>query len=161
MSYVEPIIKKSLERADFTSLYIDLCNSYSNFDNGKNIKKADIKSFLDKEGLQYKIAGSENCFYRDYDFEKFKLRFLVGYKHGFIDALYNFWNDDFSIRVLGGFKTYCEMTDPDFDQKVKYRFPISCSESMATEIILKVLELHERFLTEFKENYKNYLQQSL
>ena len=147
------IIKDSLGAVDFANKYIDICNDYPNFDNGQNLKKAEIKKILDSEKLAFKISGNENCFYKDYDFNSFKLRFLVGYKYGFIDALYNFWNNDSTVRILGGFKTHCESIDPNFEKKVKYRFPISTNEHMAKEIILKIIELHETFINEFSKRF--------
>tara|TARA_R110000868_G_scaffold409158_1_gene694216 strand:+ start:860 stop:1339 length:480 start_codon:yes stop_codon:yes gene_type:complete len=159
MNNLEKLITDCLQTVNFTNRYIEICNSYPYYDERKNIKKAEIKQILDSENLDFKISGNENCFFKDYEFGDLNMRFLIGYKSGFIDALINFWNEDQTIQLCGGLITYCKYIDEKFSEKVKYRFPISTNQIMAKEIILKVVGLHKDFLYEFDSQWKNYLQQ--
>lgn len=145
----------SLQHVDFSQRFIRLCNSYSDYDNRKNIVKSEIQELLKSWDIEFKLTASENCFYKDYKFGEIHFRFLVEYKHGFIDPKYNFWNDSLEIQILGAFQTYCEFVDPSFNEKVDYRFPISTSKEEAQTILSEIIKMHRAFLDALNTRIEN------
>ncbi len=137
---------RSLKSSNFTDRYIELCNNFTKYDNSYNLKLKEIRTILEDLKIDFKISGTENCFFRDYTFDNYTYRFLISYKYGFIDTMFTYWNDDGTINVRGGLKKFCEMVDPSFGQKVKYKFPIATSIQEGRAIIDAIVKLHNDYI---------------
>lgn len=144
-------VKGILEQIDFAARYIKLCNQFADYDHAMNFNKEDIEEVLNHNEGGFKYSSKEKLFSKDYLFAGFNLRFVIGFKYGFIDGLYAFWSNDEATKLRGGFGTISTIQDPDFESKVAYKFPIASSREELELILNTITQLHHDFISHLEK----------
>lgn len=148
---MEELVKESLRSVSFSERYIELCNSYNDFENGGSFKKQTISDILRDTDSQLKYSSREKLYFKDYKYKDINLRFVLPYKYGFIDCMYALWDDDNTERIRGSFATLSSLIDPEFSSKVSHKFPIATCECELKDIINSLLVLHNNFVKMYEE----------
>ncbi|QPH39444.1 hypothetical protein [Pedobacter endophyticus] len=148
---IKNIIKDSLLEISFEERYIQLCNRFKDYDNCKNVKNSDLNKVLNEIGFSMESVPKESIFFKEYDYKYFRLRFILPYKHGIIDCSELYWNENNSIRIYGGFRSYIREINPDIKNQIQYLSPISTSERDLKVIVQILIELHVDFLNLFSQ----------
>lgn len=143
---IKSIIKISLTDILFKERYVQLCNKYNDFDNCKNVKNSDVEKILNEIKFLMSSSTKESLFFKDYKFKEFSLRFILSYKNGIIDCSDLYWNEDNSIRIYGGFRSYIREINPEIKNRVEYLLPISTNEFDLNQIIRELIKLHTDFV---------------
>lgn len=133
-----------LNNINFTNRYIVLCNRFSDYNNGLNFTKQEMLAIIDKS-IQLEFSSKEKVFFKDYLIKNFNVRFLLGYKYGFIDCRYWISEGDETI-MNGSFREIALMEDKEFNEKVSYRFPIATSIDDLKYILNKITSLNDEFI---------------
>lgn len=152
-SIIKDIIKSCLIEISFEERYITLCNKFNDYENCKKVKNSEIKKILDDVEFPMKSVAKESIFIKDYNYEKFQLRFILPYKDGIIDCSDLYWDEDNSIRIYGGFRMYIQEINPDIKKHIKYLSPIAISSETLKEIIKDLIHLHQDFIDCFSVKY--------
>ena len=139
-------IIKALGQSNFSEKYTMLCNDFSDIDNGISFKKSDLVNILNDIADNLKYSPREKLFYMDFTISGSSLRYVLPYKYGFIDCSYTIWNDYEGFRFRGSFAKLSKMVDEEFENKVKYKFPIATSLADLQKILIKVINLHKDFI---------------
>ena len=145
---MEKVIYKVLKEIHFAEKYAEICNSFSNFNNGINFRKSVIIPMLEEHNLNMTYASREKLFYTDIDHENISIRFSFSTKHGFVEAFYVFRSSNGS-RVLGRFNSIAKIEKEDFDNNVKHPFPIATSVEDLKSILDTVFKLHQDYISNF------------
>lgn len=139
-------IEKTLSDIGFAKRYILLCNKFSDFNNGKNFTKKDIIGIFNKDAFNMEFNSKESLFFKNYVVANLMIRFLFGYKYGFIDCRY--WILEYNETLLNGsFREIALMEDKEFNEKVAYRFPIATSLSDLKDILDSIFNLNDDFIS--------------
>ena len=64
------LIYNVLKEIHFAEKYVELCNSFPNFDNGINFRRSVIITMLEEHNLNMTYASREKLFYTDIDHKK-------------------------------------------------------------------------------------------
>ncbi len=138
--------------------YVKLCEVPFDFDNRKGLIKKEALEIKKELDLDFKLAGTERMFYKDYFFDEIQLRFFIPYGHGMIDCSY---------RVFKG------MTDnniPSFSygrivESVKgisksreFTFPKYSNIEEFKKALIFIIELNEQIKIYFKEEISKHNQ---
>ncbi|MFZ1749261.1 MAG: hypothetical protein WAU01_03685 [Saprospiraceae bacterium] len=140
------IILKSFSEIDFVNRYKEICNAYTDFDNGKSFKKGEVQELLQENNLDLEFSSKEKLFLKNYRFGDLNLRFILSYNYGFIDCMYTCWTDNFDFRLNESLSGMAMLIDENFESKVKYKFPIATSSSDFEKIIEELSNLHIDFI---------------
>ncbi|WP_027420015.1 hypothetical protein [Crocinitomix catalasitica] len=112
-----------LNGLDNKAEYVELCKKYWDFENRKGLSKKEATEVKDELELDFKLAGTEKRYYKDYFFGSIQLRFMIPYGHGMVDCSYRVFSPmsdnsipSFSYRrivqnITGDFENY-ELTFP-------------------------------------------------
>jgi len=144
------LVKEILTRINFAEKYQEVCNKFSNLENGLTFKRLDVKKVLALCNINLCYAVNEKCFYMDYSFKDSNLRFTMSFKHGYVECFYAIWNKNDSDRVVGRFNTFATLQNPQFNDITKHKFPIATSKEELQDIIGEIWDLHNNFLTAFE-----------
>lgn len=139
-------IIEALEQSNFSSRYINLCNDYTNVDNGATFKKNDLLRILNGLDIDLTYSSNEKLFYKDYEINDSSIRFILPFKYGFIDCSYTIWNILKEFRIGGSFANFSLMIDKAFESKVTYKFPIATSMEDLEFIVKNIIQLHGDFI---------------
>ena len=85
---MKKIILNSFSKIDFVNRYKEICNTYTDFDNGKSFKKAEVQELLHNQNLDLEYSSKEKLFLKNYRVGDLNLRFVLSYNYGFIDCMY-------------------------------------------------------------------------
>ncbi|HMM02488.1 MULTISPECIES: hypothetical protein [unclassified Dysgonomonas] len=141
-----------LNKIEFSKKYIDICNRYSDFDNGKNFQKKDILEILLMNKIDMEFSSKEKLFYKDYFISNYIIRFLFSFKYGFIECFYTIRYNDDSENISGRFNSIATLQNADFNNMVKHKFPIATSIEDLQNILNELLRIHNDFIVRLKEN---------
>ena len=151
---MEEKIKLILANVGFADKYINICNAYSQFDNGMNFKKKEVFDAIHACNTVLKYSAPDKSFYEDYDFNANRVRFAMTYKYGFLECFYNVRNDENHQRVMGRFNSIAALQDIDFRSKVAHNFPVATSPEDLKSIVFSLLDLHSAVIQEMEKVLK-------
>lgn len=144
-------VKSALDKIQFAERYIELCNGFKDYDDGKSFKKNEVQEVLKRNGFTGNYASSDKSFFTDYVKSGTAVRHTLTYKRGFIECFYSFQNEETKERVIGRFNSIAKMEDENFDDQVLHKFPIATSLEDLEKILAELLQLHNDFMEQFEK----------
>ncbi|MCD8438388.1 hypothetical protein LNI90_11505 [Tenacibaculum dicentrarchi] len=141
----EQLCVSILRRLHNKKAYVELCKNTWNFENCKGLIKKEAKEVKKEFDLDFKLAGTERMFYKDYNFPNLKLRFMIPYGCGMIDSSYRGFSEsentllDFSLRRVVKSVTG-DIENPEFT------FPMSTNLSEFKESLKFILNVNEEII---------------
>ncbi len=147
---MKDIILQAFSEIDFVYRYKEICNAYTDFDNGKSFKKGEVQELLQKLNIDLEYSSKEKLFLKNYRVGDLNLRFILSYNYGFIDCMYACWTDNFAFRLNEGLGGMAVMIDNNFEDRVKYKFPIASSMADFEQILTTLFTLHMDFINKVR-----------
>ena len=140
------IINSVLEKLHSKEEYAELCEESWDFDNSKGLIKSVAKKIHNELDLDFKIAGTEKMFYKDYFFDTIQIRFMIPYGHGFLDCSYRVFKGmtDNSIPSFS-FREIVEFVK-GYDENQTYSFPMFKNKTDFTRILEIILRINDEIL---------------
>jgi hypothetical protein len=152
------IIVEILRKIELHIKYENLCRSFSNFEKRSNLKAKEIEPYIRSHDQNFKYVARDKVFLKEVLYEKYTVRFFIGFQGGIVDFSYLVWKDGENENYYQGrLATLTELIDPQFDQKVKYKTPIATSLDDFSKILSEIFLLFEAFNGHFIEATKNRL----
>ncbi len=135
-----------LKKINFHSRYANICNNYSNYDDGKSFRKNEVDKVLKELEAVLDYSSIDKTYFKDYIFNEISIRFSFTFKYGFIEAFYFISNSVTEDRIRGRFNTIASLVDGNFSAQVNYNFPIVTNVEELTMVISNILELNNDFI---------------
>ena len=136
------------KKTNLPKRYINLCNSFTDYEHAKSPIKKEILDFFKKKEIDLKFSKPDSSFFEDLEIDGFSFRFMLNFKYGLISSLYMLWNDD-EVVIRKNLSNISEELDIDFEKKIKYRYPISTSKEDLEIILNETLNIYKEFKDEF------------
>lgn len=126
--------------------YVQLCKDSWDFDNCKGLKKSEAQEIKNSFQLDFKLAGSEKMFYKDYHFGELQLRFMIPYGHGMMDCSYRVFKGmtDNSIPSFS-YREIVKSVTSEFDNP-EYTFPMNSNTEEFQKQLKTILNINEQIL---------------
>lgn len=147
---MKELIIKVLEQIQFVARYVNLCNSFKDYDSGATFKKSQIQAVINNCNRELNYSSKDKSFFQDFDLGDMNVRFLFTYKYGYIEAFYTILNKSTDERVRGRFNSIAKLNDEDFNEKVSHNFPVATDEKDLDLILRGIIELNSDFITKLK-----------
>jgi hypothetical protein len=148
MTYIEfrNIVNSVLEKLHSKEEYAELCEESWDLDNAKGLIKIVALEIHKELNLDFKIAGTEKMFYKDYFFDTVQIRFMIPYGYGFLDCSYRVFKGmtDNSIQSFS-FRDIVEF-EKGHDENQKYRFPMFKNKNDFTENLTIILRMNDEII---------------
>ena len=141
------IVNSVLEKLQTKEEYAELCEETWDFDNSKGLIKSVAKEIHEDLNLDFKIAGTEKMFYKDYFFDTIQIRFMIPYGYGFLDCSYRVFKGmtDNSIPSFS-FRDIVEFVK-GHDENQTYRFPMYTNKTDYIEILKTILKINDDIIS--------------
>ena len=145
-----------LNKLENKAEYVQLCKNSWDFDNRKGLKKNEALEIKNQLELDFKLAGVERMFYKDYYFGNIQLRFMVPYGHGMIDCSYRVFSpmSDNSIPSFS-YRQIVQSITGDFENN-EQTFPMNTSTEEYKEILKFILRLNEKITKLFDHEFSEF-----
>ena len=126
--------------------YVQLCKDSWDFDNCKGLKKTEAQEIKKDFGLDFKLAGTERMFYKDYHFDDLQLRFMIPYGHGMMDCSYRVFKGmtDNSIPSFS-YREIVKSVTGEYDNH-EYTFPMNTNADEFQKQLRVILNMNEQIL---------------
>lgn len=126
--------------------YVQLCKNSWDFDNCKGLKKSEAQEVKKEYALDFKLAGREKMFFKDYYFGKLQLRFMIPYGHGMVDCSYRVFSGmtDNSFPTFS-FRRIVQSITEDIENP-EYTFPMNSSIEEFRKHLKFILNLNDQIL---------------
>ena len=134
-----------LSRLQNKKAYVELCKDTWDYENCKGLIKKEAQEVKKEFDLDFKLAGTERMFYKDYNFPNLELRFMIPYGHGMIDSSYRGFSEsektflDFSLRRV------VKSVTGDFENP-EFTFPMNTNLSEFKESLKFILDLNKEII---------------
>jgi hypothetical protein len=137
------IVNSVLENLHSKEEYAELCEKSWDFDNAKGLIKSAAQEVHKELNLDFKIAGTDKMFYKDYFFDTIQIRFMIPYGYGFLDCSYRVFKGmtDNSIPSFS-FRDIVEF-EKGHDENQTYRFPMFKNKNDFTENLTIILRMND------------------
>ena len=126
--------------------YVQLCKDSWDFDRCKGLRKAEAQEIKKAFGLDFKIAGTDKMFYKDYHFAELQLRFMIPYGHGMMDCSYRVFKGmtDHSIPSFS-YREIVHSVTGEYDDP-EYTFPMFTNADEFQKLLTVILSMNEEIL---------------
>ncbi|MEX1003203.1 MAG: hypothetical protein WDZ35_13880 [Crocinitomicaceae bacterium] len=141
-----------LKDVDFSKKYAFICNQYSNFNEGGHFNKKDLSEIFNVLNFDLKYASHDKSFFKDYEFDSFRFRFVLTYKYGFIECFYTFFNGS-DLPFGGRLNDISEWENKNFRSEAEHNFPIATSKEDLYGILSSLFELHSALLDKIEKHF--------
>ena len=109
-----------------------------------------MQALLLKNNFELEYASKEKLFLKNYRFGDLNLRFILSYNYGFIDCMYACWTDNFVFRQNESLSGMAMLIDGNFENSVKYKFPIATSIEDMERILQELHPMHNDFISKIE-----------
>jgi hypothetical protein len=147
----QQICETILTRLDKKIEYAELCEKFWTSNNRKGLIKDEAKEIKKELNLDFKLAGTDRMFYKDYFWGNIQLRFMIPYGHGMIDCSYRVFSpmSDNSIPSFS-YRQIVRSVTGEFDNYER-TFPTNTNIEQYKEILKFILELNNKIIQLFED----------